>query len=133
MTKIIFFSEISFISVILNYCYGSDRQSLNSLILFMGVDFILGLLTAIYKKSNKTKSGKLNSFEMWKGLLKKFGTLVICFLAFRMDIILNLDMVFNACVMAFIVNEALSIIENCERLGVKIPKKLSEILDTIND
>lgn len=120
-------------SVLVNYCYGSNRTTLNSLIVFMGVDFVLGILTAIFKKSTKSKTGKLNSHSMWVGLLKKFATLIICFLAYRMDIILNLDMIFNACVMSFIVNEVLSIIENCENLGVKIPKKLSEILDKLEE
>ena len=48
---------------------GGWSEDLTTLLLFMGVDFILGLLiAALWKKSNKSDTGALSSYSAWKGL-----------------------------------------------------------------
>ncbi len=48
----------------------------------------------------------------WRGLLKKGMTLVVVLVAVRLDIVLGTSFVREAVVIAYIVNETISIIEN---------------------
>ena len=52
--------------------FGGWTSDLETLMIAMGVDFIMGLLiAAIWKKSEKSKTGALSSWSAWKGLCRK--------------------------------------------------------------
>ena len=51
--------------------------ALTTLILFMAMDYITGLIVAgVFKKSNKTETGALESYAGFKGLCRKGVTLL---------------------------------------------------------
>lgn len=123
------------------YAFGGWDASIITLLVFMGIDYITGLIVAgVFHKSNKTETGALESRAGWKGLIKKGITLVFIIVAVRLDILtaqLGLleggNYIRDAVCIAFIVNELISIVENAGLMGVPIPsiiKKAIELLKT---
>ena len=102
------------------------------LIVLMIVDLIVGfLISAIWQKSTKTDSGKLSSSVMFKGIVKKFLTLVIVVIAFQLDKLLAMTVIRHIVIIAFIVEEILSITENIAITGIKIPTIITRALDVL--
>lgn len=111
---------------------GGWSEDLTTLLILMGIDFLLGLLIATFwKKSNKSKSGTLNSTSAWLGLLKKGVALLIVLVGYRLDVTLGVDYIKTAVVMAFIVNELISIVENLGIMGVKYPEVIKKAIDVL--
>lgn len=112
--------------------FGGWDIAVQALLIFIGVDIVSGLVVAgVFRKSGKTDGGALNSKAMWQGLLRKVFTLVIVALAAELDRVLDTHIFRDATVIAYIINELLSIIENVGLMGVPIPdaiKKAIEIL-----
>lgn len=111
---------------------GGWSEDLTTLLILMGVDFVMGLLiAAFWKKSNKSKSGALNSTSAWLGLLKKGVALLVILVGYRLDITLGVDYIKTAVVMAFIVNELISVVENLGVMGVKYPEVIKKAIDVL--
>lgn len=113
---------------------GGWSEDLTTLLVFMAVDFILGLLVAgIWKKSNKSDTGALSSWSAWKGLCRKGASLLVILIAYRLDVTLGVSYIRTAVIIAFIVNEGISILENLGVMGVKYPEALKKALDILTD
>ena len=98
----------------------------------MALDYISGLIVAgVFHASDKTQSGKLDSTACWRGLLKKGMTLVVVLVAVRLDIVLGTSFVREAVVIAYIVNETISIIENAGRMGLPIPDTIMKAIEQL--
>lgn len=114
--------------------FGGWDSSLTTLVVFMAVDYITGLLVAIvFHKSPKTATGTLESRVGWKGLCRKGVTLLIVLVACRLDIVAGTNFLRDTVVIAFIVNETLSIIENAGLMGIPIPKAITNVVDTLKN
>ena len=63
--------------------FGGWDIALQTLVLFMGIDWITGgiLLPVIFKKSPKSENGRLESRAGWKGLCRKGTTLLFVLIA----------------------------------------------------
>lgn len=113
---------------------GGWTEDLTTLLIFMGVDFVLGLLiAAIWKSSNKSDTGKLNSVSAWKGLIRKGVTLLVVLIAHRLDVTIGVDYIKTAVVIAFIANEGLSIVENLGIMGVPLPAMIKKALEVLTN
>lgn len=111
---------------------GKPTKDLIILIVLMIIDLIVGfLISAIWQKSSKTDSGKLSSGVMFKGIIKKFFTLVIVVIAYQLDILLAMNVIRHIVIIAFIVEEVLSITENIVITGIKIPAIITKALDVL--
>lgn len=111
---------------------GKPTDDLIILIVLMIIDLIVGfLVSAIWQKSSKTDSGKLSSSVMFKGIFKKFFTLVIVVIAYQLDILLAMNVIRHIVIIAFIVEEVLSITENIAITGIKIPIVITKALDVL--
>ena len=98
----------------------------------MIIDLIVGfLISAIWQKSSKTDSGKLSSAVMFKGITKKFFTLVIVVIGFQLDKLLVMNVIRHIVIISFIVEEILSITENIAITGIKIPIIVTKALDVL--
>ena len=118
-------------SFIAAMCGGFD-MGLETLIIFMVIDFISGLtVAAIFKKSPKTDTGALESWAGWKGLCRKMMTLIIVAVAYRIDITIGTNYIRDAVVIGFIANEAISIIENAGLMGIPLPKVIINAIDIL--
>ena len=111
---------------------GKPTDDLIILLVLMTIDLIVGfLISAIWQKSTKTDSGKLSSSVMFKGIVKKFFTLVIVVIAFQLDKLLVMNVIRHIVIIAFIVEEILSITENIAITGIKIPTIITKALDVL--
>ena len=111
---------------------GKPTDDLLILIILMIIDLIVGfLVSAIWQKSTKTDSGKLSSSVMFKGIIKKFFTLVVVVIAYQLDILLAMNVIRHIVIIAFIVEEILSITENIAITGIKIPSIITKALDVL--
>ncbi|MBP1926833.1 toxin secretion/phage lysis holin [Sedimentibacter acidaminivorans] len=120
-------------SIIANLLGGWD-MALQTLILFMAVDYITGLITAgVFKKSNKSETGALESKAGWKGLSKKGVTLLIVLISAQLDRLTGMEVIRDAVIIAYAVNEALSIIENAGLMGIPIPTIITKALDALQN
>ena len=107
------------------YCLGGWDKLLIALVGAMAIDYVTGLMVAgIFHNSPKTAGGRLDSQVGWKGLARKFCTLMIVCLAYMVDQIIGVDYIRAATIIGFLCNEALSICENAGHMGLKIPKRL---------
>lgn len=113
--------------------FGGWSAALTTLIIFMIIDYITGIVVAgVFHKSKKSDNGTLKSTEGWKGLYKKGMTLLIVLVACRLDIIIGTSYIKDACVIMFVANETLSIIENAGLMGIPIPKVITQAIDLLN-
>lgn len=113
---------------------GGWSEDLNTLLVFMGTDFVLGLLiAAVWKKSGKSKNGALNSVSAWKGLCRKGASLLVVLIAHRVDVTLGVTYIRTAVIIAFIANEGISIIENLGIMGVPLPNVLKKAIDVLKE
>ncbi len=112
--------------------FGGWSAALTTLIIFMAIDYISGLILAgVFHRSSKTESGALESKAGWKGLCRKGLTLLIVVVASRLDVMLGTTFVKDAVCIAYICNEALSILENAGLMGVPIPKAVKNAIEIL--
>lgn len=134
MDKFYIFGSIGVLGVAISSFIGGVDKLLVALLLFMSADYITGMIVgAVFKNSSKTEDGGLESRAGWKGLVRKFSTLILVVIAARLDIILDTDYIRSMVVFAFLANELLSVIENVGLMGVKIPKVLSNAISILNE
>lgn len=116
---------ISLILTSVIYYLGGLDIALQSLIVVIIIDYITGLLSAIYNK-------RLNSVVGLKGILKKFAYLLIVTLSVVIDKIVGETGTIRTLVIYFFVaNDGLSILENVAELNVPLPKKLVDTLEQL--
>ena len=113
---------------------GGWTSDMQTLLILMGIDIVMGLLIAgFWKKSEKSPTGTINSLSMAKGLVRKGVYLLIILVAYRLDLSLNADYIRTAVIIAFIVNEVISIIENAGIMGVPIPKVITRAVEVLRN
>lgn len=113
--------------------FGGWDAALITLIIFMGIDYLTGLIVAgVFHKSGKTENGTLESRAGWKGLCKKGVTLLIVLVACRLDMVIGSTFIRDAVVIAFIANETISIVENAGLMGVPIPTVITKAIEILN-
>ena len=111
---------------------GEPTQDLKILLLLMVIDLIVGFtVSAVWHKSSKTKSGKVSSKVMFKGIVKKILTLVLVVVAYQIDILLGYNVIRHITIIAFIVQEIISILENIAITGIKSPDIITKALDVL--
>lgn len=116
----------------LSYFFGGWSSALTTLIIFMAIDYITGSMVAgVFNKSTKTEHGALDSRVGWRGLCKKCVTLFLVLVAVRLDIVAGTTFFKDGAVMGFVLNEALSIIENASLMGVKFPKRITKAIEVL--
>lgn len=130
--------ETSFLTIfgvvggIISSAFGGWDSALTTLVIFMGIDYITGLMVAgIFKRSGKTENGALESRAGFKGLCRKGVTLLIVLVACRLDMMIGTNFVRDASVLAFVANETISIIENAGLMGVPIPSVITRSIEVL--
>ena len=130
--KNLFSTFIGIIGSTLASLLGGWDMALQTLIIFMTIDYVTGLMVAgIFNKSAKTKHGALESVAGWKGLCRKGVALLIVLIACRLDLLTGANLIRDAVVIAYCTNEAISIIENAGLMGVPIPTKLTKAIEAL--
>lgn len=114
--------------------FGGWGEDMQSLLIFMGIDFLLGLaIAAIWKKSGKSETGALSSWSAWKGLMRKGASLLVVLVAHRLDIMIGCDYIRTAVIIAFCADELISIVENLGIIGVPLPTVITKAIDVLKE
>lgn len=112
--------------------FGGWSDALITLIVFMALDYVTGLIVAgIFKKSKKSENGALESRAGFKGLCRKGVALMIVLVAVRLDIIMHTTYIKDAVIIAFVANESISIIENAGLMGIPVPSIIAKAIDVL--
>ena len=112
--------------------YGGWDAALTTLVIFMTIDYITGMLVAgVFHKSEKTENGALGSKAGFIGLCKKGVIMLIVLMSCRLDMVVGSTFIKDATVIAFITNETISIIENAAAMGVPIPSPIMQAIDIL--
>lgn len=126
-------SGIGIVGSYFTYLIGGWNEAICTLLLFMGIDYLTGLIVAVvFHASPKTETGTLESRAGWKGLMKKCMTLLFIVVANRLDVQIGTTFIKDSVCIAFIVNELLSIIENAGLMGIPIPNAITKAIDILN-
>ena len=114
--------------------FGGWSASLTTLLVFMLIDYVTGLIVAgVFHKSPKTENGGLESKAGWKGLIRKCVILLLVLVGHRLDIEIGAAYIRDAVCIAFIVNEAISIVENAGLMGLPIPKFITNGIEILQN
>ena len=114
--------------------FGGWDAALVTLLIFMGVDYVTGLIVAgVFHTSPKTENGALESRAGWKGLCRKGMTLLVVLVACRLDMVMGSNFIRDAAIIAFIANETISIIENAGLMGVPIPAVVVKAIEVLKE
>ena len=112
--------------------FGGWNEALVTLIIFMAVDYLSGLIVAgVFHNSKKTDSGALESRIGWKGLCRKGVTLLFVLIAYRLDLIIGTNYIRDAVIIGFCANELISIVENAGLMGIPLPSVIIKAVDIL--
>lgn len=127
-------SVIGALGAVITTLFGGWDTGLATLVLFMTVDYVTGLIVAgVFQNSNKTENGALESKAGWKGLCRKGTTLLIVLVACRLDLMLGSNYIRDAVIIGFVFNESISILENVGLMGVDLPPVLVKAIDILKN
>ena len=112
----------------LGYFLGGNDSLLYSLLVFVIVDYITGVMCAIEDK-------KLSSAVGFRGLCRKVLTFLLVGIAQVLGVhVLNQPGVLRTAVIFWaIANNGLSILENAAHLGLPVPEQLKQVLEQLHD
>ena len=113
---------------VLGYFFGGLDGFVYTLMFFMALDYVTGVLAAVKNKELSSEIG------FW-GLVRKLCSLSLVCIAHFVDLYVlgKGEIVRNTVIFFYIANEGISVLENAGRLGVAYPKKLKDILNQLKD
>lgn len=111
---------------VLGYFLGGFDSMMITLLIFMTLDYLTGVMVAIKKK-------KVNSKIGFEGILKKILILIMVGMANQLGNTINVDGIRYLVIAFYLANEGISIIENAGKFGVPIPEKLKDILEQLKE
>lgn len=124
--KVYISTAFSFIATGFTWLVGGFDLAFKTLAIVMLLDYITGVISAIYKK-------KVNSKIGFKGILKKSLYFIVIILATLLDNLLNQNVIRYVVIYFFVANDGISIVENIAKCNVKLPKKLLEMLEQLKN
>lgn len=125
---------LGLIGTLLAFMFGEWSAGLTCLCCMMVIDYVTGILVAmLFKKSRKTKSGRLSSSVGLIGLIKKCVMLCLVAVGHRIDIAVGLDVIQTGFIFGFAANELVSIVENCGLMGIPLPKVVINAIDILKN
>lgn len=126
------YSIIGIVGGAIATAFGGFDVGLQVLVTFMALDYATGLVVAgVFHKSGKSETGRLESRAGFKGLCRKGMELILVLVGACLDRYTGNSFVRDAVVMAFIANEALSLLENAVLMGLPVPKVLTRVLEVM--
>lgn len=110
----------------LGYFLGGFDSMMMTLLIFMGCDYISGILVAIKKKELDSKIG-------FVGIARKIFILLLVGLVNLLGNAIGMTELRLVAISFYIANEGISIVENASKFGIPIPKKIQEILSQLKN
>lgn len=110
---------------------GGWDKPIKWLLIMIMLDYVIGCVTAILKKSAKTDFGGLSSKVGYIGICKKVGMLVVVGISVMLDGLMHTDYIRDSVVIAYLLNEMLSVFENLGLMGVPIPAPITNAIEVL--
>lgn len=101
--------------------FGGWDMWLQVLVAFIVLDYVTGVLAALYNK-------ELDSSVGHKGIIKKVLILCLVAVAYQLDNLAGTEIIRVAVIGFYVGTEGLSIIENAIKAGLNVPDKLKDAL-----
>lgn len=118
---------------LITFLFGGWSMALQTVLILMLIDFIMGIVRAsVFKINKRSENGGLNSETGFKGLCKKLITLTFIIIANRIDLTFGYTFVKDGVCIAITINELISIIENAGLMGIKIPKVINDVIEILD-
>jgi len=109
-----------------SFLFGGWSALLQTLVLFIALDYVVGVMVAGYH-------GKLNSKVGFKGIAKKVLILLLVATAHQIDLLLgDGSLIRDSVIFFYLANELLSILETVGKTNLPIPDVLRRAVDTLN-
>ena len=109
------------------FFFGGADKWIYALIAVVILDYISGVIAAIITR-------KVNSRRGFAGILKKVLMFCVVGVANIVDQATGAGGVLRALTVGFLLaNESISVLENCGRCGIPLPKKLLDILEQLKN
>ena len=126
MNNVISYLKSAFVVGIsyLGYFLGGFDSMMITLLIFMLVDYISGIINAILKKKLSSKVGA-------KGIFKKCYILLLVGSINLLGNAIGISEIRYIVISFYLANEGISLIENASEIGVPIPKKIIEVLEQL--
>ena len=128
-----FCTAVGVIGAAITSAFGGWDAAVVTLLIFMAVDYVTGLLVAgVFHASGKSQGGALESRAGFKGLCRKGMIVLFVLIACRLDMLLGVSYIRDGVVIGFAVNELLSIVENAGLMGLPLPAALTGVVDILS-
>ncbi len=125
-------AAIGAVGGVLSAAFGGWDGAIVTLVLFMAVDYVSGLVVAgVFHASAKSEGGALESRAGFKGLCRKGMILLFVLIACRLDMLLGCRYIRDGVIIGFAANELISIVENAGLMGLPLPAAVSGAVDIL--
>lgn len=125
MRLMIFNAVCGLCGVVVTFLFGEWSHLLTLFLIAIVIDYVSGVAASL-----KEGRGLNSSIGFW-GLARKAFMLLIITLAHHMDIVFHSSVIMNGAVTFYLANEMISIIENYGRLGLPMPPRLKQLIETL--
>ena len=121
-------ASLTAVGAAIGYFLGGLDGLLIVLLVFMGIDYITGIMYAI-------KEGTISSKTGFAGICKKILILILVGMSNMLDVYVlqTGSMLRTAALFFYISNEGVSILENAGKLGLPVPSKIKNVLAQLHD
>lgn len=106
--------------------FGAWNDALTSLVMFMLIDYITGVMAAYMKPG-----AKLSSKRGLRGIVKKLALVTFVVFAHRLDVAISQNVFCLLVTYSLLGNEGLSIVENLSHCGMPIPRAIKDKLEQL--
>ena len=121
-------------SGVILYFIGGFDLFLEALLVCMVIDYAMGLTIAgVYQRSKKSDSGGLDSFVGWMGISKKITSLLFIIVGVELQKMTGVPGIREGIIIALVLNELISIIENAGLMGIPVPNVLIKAIDLLKE
>lgn len=119
---------LSVVVSFLSYCFGVVTPQIEMLLWCITLDIFVGCLASFINPRLM-----FNSRKMFKGITKKIVLLSLVAFAHHLDIMMNTEMIGLSTCYFFIINEAMSILENSAKCGLDVPPIIKNSLEQLKE
>lgn len=119
-------ATIGVMGTILTFCFGEWNNALQSLAVFMLIDYITGVMAAYMKPH-----ARLSSKRGLRGIVKKLALAFLVAAAHHLDLAVGQNVFELLTTYSLLGNEGLSIIENVSHCGAPIPSSIKDKLEQL--
>ena len=109
---------------LISFIFGGLDMLFSALLVCIVVDYLTGVLAALYEK-------RLNSEVGFRGIIKKVVILLIVVLAHMIENAAGISGIRDIVIGFYIANEGISILENAGRMNVPVCDKLAKYLEQV--